>query len=64
MEAVFIQFWINRATLAHIKNLRVYLYVATKNTAFNYLRKTNRKSHYEFFDYTHVEIAASDPNPE
>ena len=64
MEDVFIQFWLNRATLAHIKNLRVYLYVATRNTAFNYLRKTNRKSQYEFFDYAHKEIAASDPNPE
>jgi RNA polymerase sigma-70 factor (family 1) len=61
---VFIQFWQNRATLAHIKNLRVYLYVATKNTALNYLRKKNSEPHHDFFDYTHVEIATNEPNPE
>ena len=34
---VFIKIWEKRKELGKINNLKVYLYVATRNTAFNYL---------------------------
>jgi RNA polymerase sigma-70 factor (family 1) len=36
---VFIRIWEKRKELDKIRNLRVYLYVATKNTALNFLDK-------------------------
>jgi len=64
VEDVFINLWQNRSAVAAIKNLKVYLYVATKNTALNYLRKKNGQPHHDILDFGHVEIAADDPNPE
>ncbi|MEP6673828.1 MAG: RNA polymerase sigma-70 factor [Ferruginibacter sp.] len=40
---VFIRLWQNRRTLKKISNLRLYLYVSTKNTALNYLSRHFRK---------------------
>ena len=37
---VFLRLWQNRGGLDRIDNINVYLYVAIKNTAANYLRKT------------------------
>src|ERR1700744_3474974 len=39
---VFIRLWQRRSHLEKIDNLKVYLYVATRNTAFNYLDKQKR----------------------
>jgi RNA polymerase sigma-70 factor (family 1) len=39
---VFIKLWERRKDLAKIENLKVYLYVATRNIAFNYLDKQKR----------------------
>jgi RNA polymerase sigma-70 factor (family 1) len=39
---VFIKVWERRKELEKIENLRVYLYVATRNVAFNYLDKQKR----------------------
>ncbi len=39
---VFIKVWKKRAGLLRIKNLKLYLFVSTKNTALNYLRKQNK----------------------
>lgn len=64
VEDVFINLWQHRQTLDDVKNLRVYLYVATKNTALNYLHKKTGRHQYDFTDYTDVELAATDPNPE
>lgn len=36
---VFLKLWQHRARIDQIKNLSVYLYVAVRNTASNYLRK-------------------------
>src|ERR1700753_4302532 len=36
---VFIRIWEKRKELEKIKNLRLYLYVATRNTALNFLEK-------------------------
>lgn len=40
---VFIKIWQNRAELGKIDNLKLYLYVSTKNTALNYLSRHFRK---------------------
>ncbi|MES2777201.1 MAG: RNA polymerase sigma-70 factor [Bacteroidota bacterium] len=64
VEDVFINLWQSREKMGTVKNLRMYLYVATKNTSLNYLRKKTGQPHHEVIDYAHVEIAASDPNPE
>ena len=39
---VFIKIWQKRKELEKIENLKVYLYIATKNTALNYLEKQKR----------------------
>ncbi|MBC7848901.1 MAG: sigma-70 family RNA polymerase sigma factor, partial [Chitinophagaceae bacterium] len=40
---VFLRIWINRASLESVENLRVYLYVAIKNTALKYLLKQHKQ---------------------
>lgn len=40
---VFIKIWQNRQDIARIENLKLYLYVSTKNTALNYLARHFRK---------------------
>ena len=39
---VFIKIWQKRKELEKIENLKVYLYISTKNTALNYLEKQKR----------------------
>lgn len=39
---VFIRLWERRKELGKVENLKVYLYVATRNTAFNYRDKQKR----------------------
>ena len=40
---VFIKIWQNRAEIGKVDNLKLYLYVSTKNTALNYLSRHFRK---------------------
>ena len=40
---VFLRLWQKRDTLDKIDNLNVYLYVAVKHTASNYLRRDKRR---------------------
>jgi RNA polymerase sigma-70 factor (ECF subfamily) len=40
---VFVQVWKNRASLAEVRQLRVFLYVAVKNQAFTYLYKLKKQ---------------------
>ena len=44
---VFLKLWQQRSRIDQIENLSVYLYVAVKNTAFNYLRKVKTYAHDE-----------------
>jgi RNA polymerase sigma-70 factor (family 1) len=39
---VFVRLWERRKELEKVENLKVYLYVAIRNTAFNYLDKQKR----------------------
>lgn len=49
---VFLKLWQQRDTLHKISNVQVYLYVAVKNTALNYLRATTS---YQQIDLDSVE---------
>lgn len=42
VEDVFIKLWNNRKVISTIQNLKVYLFVAVRNTCFNYLVKLKK----------------------
>jgi RNA polymerase sigma-70 factor (family 1) len=48
---VFIKVWEKRRDLDKIENLKVYLYVSTRNTAYNYLEKQRRTAVNHLEDY-------------
>lgn len=64
VEDVFIRVWQQRESITEIKNVRVYLYTATKNTSLNYLSRKARESITEPFDHIHVELDSSVIDPE
>jgi RNA polymerase sigma-70 factor (family 1) len=41
---VFLRLWQNRSRISQIENISVYLYVAVKNTAANYLRQSKPRN--------------------
>jgi RNA polymerase sigma-70 factor (family 1) len=51
---VFIKIWEKRLELGRIANLKVYLYIATRNIALNYLEKQKR------MDINDIEVAGSE----
>lgn len=60
---VFIRIWQKRERLGEVDNLRLYLYVSTKNHALNYLQKM-RRSHVFSIDELSVEVTSIHANPE
>ncbi len=60
---VFIKIWEKRNTITQIQNLRVYLYISTKNTALNYLVRQKRT---EFLNLDELQQEERSPflNPE
>ena len=60
---VFIALWRNRANAGEIRNLRIYLYIATRNTAYNYCRKMGRAQNISL-DELPMEIREPFLNPE
>lgn len=60
---VFIKIWQNRATLSEIENLKLYLYISTKNTALNYLSRHFRKTTVSL-DEMALNIPSVSYNPE
>jgi RNA polymerase sigma-70 factor (family 1) len=60
---VFIKVWEKRKDLEKIDNLKVYLYVTTRNKAFNYLDKQRRFDTDPIDDMT-VELASVYLDPE
>lgn len=64
VEDVFIRIWQQREGVPSIRNLRVYLYTATKNTALNYLSQKARASITEPFDHIQIELNGSAITPE
>jgi RNA polymerase sigma-70 factor (ECF subfamily) len=60
---VFLRLWQKRNALDKIDNLNVYLYVAVKNTAANYLRKDIRRKQPDIDNLTVSHFYLS-PDPE
>lgn len=63
-DDVFVKLWRNKHALTDIKNLRIYLYAATKNNALNYLtsQKSGKKPTLETADL--LPESGSSPSPE
>lgn len=59
---VFVNVWKNRERLLEVGNLKVYLYVATKNIALNYLSK--QKLQVFDLDTFSVDMTLADNTPE
>ncbi|MEO6814029.1 MAG: RNA polymerase sigma-70 factor [Ginsengibacter sp.] len=57
VEDVFIKFWKNRANSEAIRNLKVYLYTATKNTCLNYLSSKAHESITKPLDEINIELS-------
>lgn len=60
---VFIKIWQNRTQLTKIDNLKLYIYISTKNTALNYLSRHFRKEIISL-DEMSSNIPAISYNPE
>jgi RNA polymerase sigma-70 factor (family 1) len=60
---VFIKMWAKRTSLTEIENLRVYLYISTKNTALNYLHKQQRQP-FAGFTEAEMDFPSTALNPE
>ncbi|MGN6533073.1 MAG: RNA polymerase sigma-70 factor [Ginsengibacter sp.] len=56
VEDVFIKIWRSRSTASAIRNLKIYLYTATKNTSLNYLSCKANSNIYKPFDAVNVVI--------
>jgi RNA polymerase sigma-70 factor (ECF subfamily) len=52
LSDVFIKIWEKRTELDKIANLKVYLYVATRNIALNYVEKQKRDATRNIDEYT------------
>lgn len=61
---VFIKVWEKRKELPKIENLKLYLYVATRHIAFNYLDKQKRKPTRPLDGFQHAELISVHLDPE
>lgn len=59
VEDVFIKFWKNRQNATSVRNLKVYLYRATKNTCLNYLSSKANENITKPFDAINIELPDS-----
>jgi len=60
---VMMKIWEKRKDLPNVNNLRVYLYISTKNTALNYLAK-QKKVEIVSIEHLNLDFASSALNPE
>lgn len=58
---VFLQLWERRHSLDHVQNLNAYLFVSTRNKAFNYLKSQTLRAAGELTEKTMV---AGEPSAE
>jgi RNA polymerase sigma-70 factor (family 1) len=63
VDDLFTKLWLNRQHIVEIKNLRVYLYTATKNASLNYLSAKAKEIITESYDYINIQITDNN-NPE
>jgi RNA polymerase sigma-70 factor (ECF subfamily) len=59
VEDVFIKFWKNREAAENIRNVKVYLYTAAKNTSLNYLASKMHANITKPFDAINIELAGT-----
>jgi RNA polymerase sigma-70 factor (ECF subfamily) len=57
---VFIRVWVRRATLDHIGNLKVYVYVSVRNFSNNYLK--SKKTQSEILPLSEIENTLATPD--
>ena len=63
VEDVFVRIWVKRKTLDQIHNLKLYLYLATRNFSLNYIR--NRHGIQQFdIEAMQVELQDLEPDPQ
>ncbi len=60
---VLLNVWRNRQTLDKIQDFKLYLYIGTRNTALNYLKKENRHATFDL-DEASIWLKADDVTPE
>ena len=60
---VLFNIWKHRKKLVMIRDMRLYLYISTRNTALNYLKRENRHATFELDDAA-VWLKADDITPE
>jgi RNA polymerase sigma-70 factor (ECF subfamily) len=60
---VFIRIWQNREIISEIENLKLYLFISTKNTALNYLSRHFRKNELSL-DEMNIPVSSVNYNPE
>ncbi len=60
---VFMKVWQNRNSLINVDNFKLYLYISTKNTSFNYLSRHFRKDVVSL-DEMSLSLASISYNPE
>ena len=60
---VFIRIWQNREFISEIENLKLYLFISTKNTALNYLSRHYRKNVLSL-DEMNIPVSSVNYNPE
>lgn len=63
VEDVFIKIWERRASLTEISNLKVYLFVAVKNRAMNYIQWKS-KDIIAYMEIYPVQLSVSQETPE
>jgi RNA polymerase sigma-70 factor (family 1) len=63
VEDVFVRIWSRRKTLDQILNLKLYLYIATRNFSLNYLKANNRNVHFDP-DSLKMEVEDFAPDPQ
>jgi RNA polymerase sigma-70 factor (ECF subfamily) len=64
LSDVFIKVWEKRRELEKIENLKLYLYVATRHIALNYLDKQKRKATKPLDYFEHAELISVNLDPE
>ena len=60
---VFIRIWQNKEFISEIENLKLYLFISTKNTALNYLSRHYRKNVLSL-DEMNIPVSSVNYNPE
>lgn len=60
---VMMKIWEKRKDLPGINNLRVYLYISTKNTSLNYLAR-QKKAEMVSIEHLNLDFPSHYPNPE